>query len=328
MSDIVTTTTVPAATAQGRNADRDLILALVVLALLAVSPYILETIGQRFWLDVLLRAMILGIAAVGLNFVIGLGGLVSLGQGAFIGLGGYSVGILAFYDVDNGWIQLLTATATSGLFALITGMLALRTRGVHFIMITLAFGQMLYFVAIGLRQYGGDDGLTINYSSNFSGFDIGSKTTLFYVVLVVLAVAMLGFSRIKRSDFGYLLQAAKGNERRVMAIGYDVFLYRLACYVGAGILCGIAGFLDANFTSFVTPEAMSWTSSAELIFMVIVGGVNTVSGPIVGTLIFLLLEEFLGGLTVYWHFFFGLFLIAVVMFARGGVVRLIERVRA
>jgi branched-chain amino acid transport system permease protein len=138
---------------------------------------------------------------------------------------------------------------------------------------------------------------------------------------------MMGFARVKQSDFGLVLKSAKGNERRVQALGFDPYRYRLAAYVAAGMTCALAGFLDANFTSFVTPETMSWTSSAELIFMVIVGGVSTVTGPIVGALVFLLIEEFLGGVTVYWHFWFGLFLIAVVLFAKGGLVGFIVRER-
>ncbi len=139
---------------------------------------------------------------------------------------------------------------------------------------------------------------------------------------------MLGFSRLRRSDFGLLLKAAKGNERRVQAVGFDPVRYRLAAYVAAGMLCGLAGFLDANFTSFVTPAAMSWTASGELIFIVIVGGVATISGPLVGALVFLLIEEWMGGLTVYWHFWFGLFLIAIVLFARNGLVGLLIGRRA
>ncbi|MCZ7935450.1 branched-chain amino acid ABC transporter permease [Agrobacterium leguminum] len=311
-------------TAAGRAVDRDLLTAIAVLLLLAVAPPVLAALGHDFWVEVLLRAMILGIAAVSLNFIIGLGGLVSLGHAAFLGIGAYSVGILADFDIDNGVIQLLVTVGVSGLFACLTGLVALRTRGVHFIMITLAFAQMVYFTMIGLRQFGGDDGLTINYPSSFGTVvDLGDRSVLYYVVLAVLALVMLGFARIRQSDFGLLLKAAKGNERRVRAVGFDPYRYRLAAYIAAGVICGLAGFLDANFTSFVTPEAMSWTSSAELIFMVIVGGVSTVAGPVVGALVFLLIEEFLGGLTVYWHFWFGLFLIAVVLFAKGGLVGLI-----
>lgn len=318
----------PDATARtwaGRSpvADRDLGLAFVLIAALAVAPFVLSAMGHEFWTDVVLRAMILGIAAVSLNFLIGLGGLVSLGHAVFLGIGGYTVGILADSDIDNGFVQLAAVLGTSGIFALITGMIALRTRGVHFIMITLAFAQMVYFSMIGLRQYGGDDGLTINYSSVFGPVDLGDKDTLYYVVLAVLAAAMLGFARVRRSDFGLLLKAAKGNERRVRAVGFDPVRYRLAAYVAAGVLCGLAGFLDANFTSFVTPASMSWTASGELIFIVIVGGVATISGPIVGALVFLLIEEWMGGLTVYWHFWFGLFLIAIVLFARNGLVGLL-----
>ncbi|MUZ75924.1 branched-chain amino acid ABC transporter permease [Agrobacterium vitis] len=304
--------------------DRDFIAAIVVLAGLGAAPFLLNALGQDFWIEVLLRAMILGIAATSLSFLIGLGGLVSLGHAVFLGIGGYSVGILANLGMENGFLQLLVAITASAVFAGVTGLIALRTRGVHFIMITLAFAQMVYFTMIGLRQFGGDDGLTINYSSTFgAAIDLGNKSVLYFVVLGVLALVMLGYARIRKSDFGLLLKAAKGNERRVRAVGFDPYIYRMVAYVAAGMLCGLAGFLDANFTSFVTPDAMSWTSSAELIFMVLVGGVATISGPVVGALVFLLLEEFLGGLTVYWHFWFGLFLVAVVLFAKGGLVGLV-----
>ncbi len=308
-----------------RGHDRDFLAALLILFLLAVAPFILNLAGQDFWLDVLLRAMILGIAAASLNLIIGLGGLVSLGHAVFLGIGAYSVGILANMDITNGAIQLAVAVTLSGLYAFVTGLIALRTRGVHFIMITLAFAQIIYFIMVGLRQFGGDDGLTINSTSTFGDeIDLGQKPALYYVVLGVLALVLLGFSRIIKSDFGLLLKASKGSERRVRAIGFDPFRYRLAAYVAAGAVCGLAGFLDANFTSFVTPESMSWTNSAELIFIIIVGGLGTVSGPIVGALIFLLLEEFLGGLTTYWHFWFGLFLIAVVVLAKGGLAGLLN----
>ncbi|WP_082655798.1 branched-chain amino acid ABC transporter permease [Aureimonas sp. D3] len=313
---------------RGPSVDPDFALALVLIAALAAAPFVLSMLGHDFWTDVALRAMILAIAALSLNALIGLGGLVSLGHAVFLGIGGYAVGMLADADIDNGFVQLAVALCACALFALVTGLIALRTRGVHFIMITLAFAQMVYFTVFGLRQYGGDDGLTINYSSLFGPLDLGDKTQLYYAVLVVLAAAMLGFSRLRRSDFGLLLKAAKGNERRVQAVGFDPVRYRLAAYVAAGMLCGLAGFLDANFTSFVTPAAMSWTASGELIFIVIVGGVATISGPLVGALVFLLIEEWMGALTVYWHFWFGLFLIAIVLFARNGLVGLLIGRRA
>jgi branched-chain amino acid transport system permease protein len=325
-ADVTQTSDIPVGKPTERGISRDAAAAVVILLLLAAAPPLLGALSQSFWVDVLLRAMILAIAAVSLNFIIGLGGMISLGHAAFLGIGGYSVGILSDVDVDNGFIQLAVTLAVAALFALLSGLIALRTRAVHFIMITLAFAQMLYFTMVGLRQFGGDDGLTVNYASTFgSAVDLGSKSTLFYVVLVVLALTTFGVSRIRHSAFGLVLMAAKGNERRVNAIGYDPYRYRITAYVLAGMVCAIAGFLDANFTSFVTPEAMSWTSSAELIFMVIVGGVSTTAGPIVGALVFLLLEEFLGGLTIYWHFWFGLFLIAVVLFAKGGLVGLIAK---
>jgi branched-chain amino acid transport system permease protein len=304
--------------------DPDFILGLALLALLCAAPTVLEAIGRPYWTDIAQRAVILAIAAASLNFIIGLGGLISLGHGAFFGIGAYSVGILASYEIDNGWIQLGATLLLSALFAFVTGIISLRTRGVHFIMITLAFGQMLYFTMVGLRQFGGDDGLTIDYSSMLPPvLDLSDRPTLFYASVGVLALVMYAFARVRRSAFGLLLLMAKGNERRAQSQGFHITAYRLVAYVISGMVCGVAGFLDANFSSFVTPEGMSWTASAELIFMVIVGGVGTIAGPVVGALVFLIIEEALGGLTVYWHFWFGLFLIAVVLYARGGLVPLL-----
>jgi branched-chain amino acid transport system permease protein len=301
--------------------DRDVIAAVVLTVLLAAAPPILAAIGAPFWADVLNRIMILGLAAVSLNLLIGVAGLVSFGHSVYLGLGGYAVGIAAFHGVDDGFIQLGLAIATSAAFALLTGLVVLRTRGAHFIMITMAFAQMVYFVMIGLKQYGGDDGLTINSRSVFPApFDIEDRTTLYYLTLGVLALAMIVFARLRTSRFGLVLTAAKGNERRVAAVGFDPYRYRLAAYVIGGVGCGLAGFLSANFTNFVTPEVMSWTRSGELMFMIILGGVGTVSGPLIGAAIFLLVEQLLGSLTVYWHFWFGLFLIGIVLYARGGLV--------
>jgi len=304
----------------------DALVAAALMAGLAVAPPLLTAIGSPFWADVLNRIMILAIAATSLNILIGIGGLVSFGHAVFLGIGGYAVGISAEHGIDSGFAHLALAVGVSGLFALLTGLIVLRTRGVHFIMLTMAFAQMVYFVMVGLKTYGGDDGLTINTRSAFPGpLDIESRQTLYYVTLAVLAFTLVVFARLKASRFGLLLSAAKGNERRVAAVGFDPYGYRLAAYVLAGVLCGLAGFLNGNFTNFVTPEMMGWTRSGELMFMVILGGVGTIAGPLVGAASFLVVEEVLGSLTIYWHFWFGLFLIVVVLYARGGLVGLLTR---
>ena len=307
-----------------RARNLDAVLALALLLALAAAPPALDVLGVPFWTDVLNRVTILALAAVSLNILVGLGGLASFGHAVYLGIGGYAVGIAADAGLDNGFAQLALALGVSALFALLTGAVALRTRGVHFIMITMAFAQMVYFVMIGLKNYGGDDGLTINGRSVFPGpLDIENKLTLYYASLAALALGALLFARLKGSRFGTVLAASRANERRVAAAGFDPYRYRLAAFAMAGALCGLAGFLNANFANFVTPDLMSWTRSGELLFMVILGGVGAVAGPLLGAAAFVLMEEAFGSWTIYWHFPFGLFLIAVVLFARGGLVGLL-----
>jgi branched-chain amino acid transport system permease protein len=190
----------------------------------------------------------------------------------------------------------------------------------------MALSQMVYFVLVGLRPYGGDDGLTINERSVFPApFDIESRLTLHLVSVVVLGLVIVLLARLRSSRFGLVLAAAKANESRVAASGFDPYRYRLAAYVIAGTIAGLAGFLLGNFTNFVTPEMMGWSRSGELMFMLILGGVGTLTGPIIGTAAYLVIEEVLSKWTIYWHLPFGLILIGVVLFSRGGLVGLVER---
>lgn len=304
----------------------DGVLTTLMLMGLLLAPPVCLYLGSPFWMDVINRIMILALAAASLSLLISLAGLVSFGHSVFMGIGGYTIGILATHGIENGYIQLIVALVVSALVAFISGLVALRTRGVHFIMITLAFCQMVYFVMVGLREYGGDDGLTINVRSEFSKvLNLDNKMIFFYTTLTLFALSLWLISRIRASRFGLVLNAAKGSERRVAATGFDPFSYRLAVYVIAGTMCGLSGFLMGNFTLFITPDSMSWLRSGELIFMVILGGVGTISGPFIGAVAFVVIEELLGSVTVYWHFWFGLFLVAVVMFARGGIVGVLSR---
>ncbi len=301
-------------------------LTTLMLVCLVLAPPVCLYLGSPFWMDVINRVMILALAAASLSLLISLAGLVSFGHSVFMGIGGYTIGILATHGIENGYIQLFVALVISALVAFISGLVALRTRGVHFIMITLAFCQMVYFVMVGLREYGGDDGLTINIRSEFPRvLNLDNKMIFFYTTLALFALSLWLISRIRASRFGLVLNAAKGSERRVAATGFDPFSYRLAVYVIAGTMCGLSGFLMGNFTLFMTPDSMSWLRSGELIFMVILGGVGTISGPFIGAVAFVVIEELLGSVTVYWHFWFGLFLVAVVMFARGGIVGVLSR---
>jgi len=292
---------------------------LILAGVLWILPFVFLSIGQAFLVDALLRAVILAIAAVSLNFLAFTGGMVSFGHAAFVGIGAYSVGICDHYGISNGFFQLAISLGVSGVFAFVTGTLALRTKGVQFIMITLAFSQIVYYVMLGLDEYGSDDGLIINSSSYFHVIDLSNKTSLYWVALAVLFAQIALFRCLNRSRFGLVLAAADESERRVRSSGLDIFRYKLVAYVLAGMLASLSGVLYANLTGFITPELMDWTQSGDLLFIVTLGGMGTMSAPVVGSAFFVSLEEALSALTIYWHFWFGLILIAVVLF---GIERL------
>ncbi len=292
----------------------------VGLILLALLPLYVAVTGDAFYLDLGSRLMILGIAGVSLNLILGHGGMISFGHAAYLGIGAYCVGIPAYYGIYDGFLQIPLAVICSAAFALITGAICLRTKGVYFIMITMAFTQMVFFAFVSLEEYGGDDGLVIDLRSQFAGlFDIEGATGLYYFIFASLLAVLYLVHRITRSRFGMVIEGARGNERRMHAIGYDTYRYRLVCYVIAGAICGYAGALLGNFTNFISPEMMDWVASGELIFMVVLGGTGTLFGPILGAASFVLLEEWLSAITIYWKFIFGAMLILVVLFWRGGL---------
>jgi branched-chain amino acid transport system permease protein len=246
--------------------------------------------------------------------------MISFGHAAYLGIGAYAVGIPAYYEVYNGYLHILIAMSVSAVFALVTGIVCLRTRGVNFIIITMAFAQMVFFAFVSIEEYGGDDGLVIEMRSEFGSLiDLENASVLYYVCFVSLLLVLYLIRRIVRSRFGMVIQGARGNEPRMQSLGFDTFRYKLACYVIAGTICGYAGALLGNFTNFISPEMMDWTRSGELIFMVVLGGTGSVFGPVLGTSVFLLLEEILSGLWLYWQLVFGVFLILVVLFAKGGI---------
>jgi branched-chain amino acid transport system permease protein len=291
-----------------------------LLLLLAVAPFLLRWLDQPFYLDVLSRGLILAIAVVSLNLILGYGGMVSLGHAAYIGIGAYSVGIPAYYDYYSGWLHLALALGVGGLFALITGAICLRTKGVYFIMITMAFSQMIFFIFLSLEEYGADDGLVIYLRSEFPAWiSMDSAFGLYYWILAILLLALFFIHRLVHARFGRVIVGSKFNEQRMQALGFDTYRYRLACYVLSAMLCSVAGMLLGNFAGFISPDIMSWPRSGELIFMVIIGGVGTLFGPLVGTIAFVLLEEFLSAITVYWHLIFGVMLVALVLYGKGGI---------
>jgi len=302
---------------------------LIVVGLLAVLPVIFLWTNQPFYLSLATRLVVLGIAAVSLNLILGYGGMVSFGHAAYVGIGAYAVGIPAHHALyggfdliagNNGFMQIVLAVVISALFALITGAICLRTKGVYFIMITMAFAQMVYYFFVSIEEYGGDDGLVIDSRSEFPLINLNDPVQLYYLCFVLLIGAMVLVHTIVNSRFGMVLQAAKGNDARTVTLGYNTYLYRLTAYVISGAMCGLAGAMLGNFTTFISPEMMDWSRSGELMFMVILGGTATVVGPVLGAAVFVAVAQFLSELTTYWHLPFGLMLIAVVLFARGGLM--------
>ena len=294
------------------------VVALVVM--LALVPVYAALIGNYFLISLFTRIVILAMAAVSLNLIMGFGGMVSFGHAAYLGIGGYAIGILAKEGINSGFLQWPLALAMSALFALAVGALSLRTRGVYFIMITLAFAQMVYYVAIGLDRYGGDDGMTIYKRSQFGDLiNLSNKTAFYYLCLVLLLVAVYIVWRIVNSRFGMVIQGARSNDRRMRAIGFPTYRYKLVCFVIAGTMCGLAGALLANHTDFISPAVMHWTRSGDLIVMAVLGGMGTVFGPVIGAVALLVLEEVLSGVTEYWQIIMGPIFLLVVLFARGGI---------
>jgi branched-chain amino acid transport system permease protein len=305
---------------------RQTIVIMVVFAVLALIPAIAVWTDVPFYGDLGRRLMILAIGALSLNLIMGYGGMISFGHAVYMGIGAYTVGICAEHEVVSGFIQWPLALAVSALFALIFGVISLRTRGVYFIMITLALAQMMYFLGVSLDRYGGDDGLPLAQPSDFGELiDLGDKTSLYYLIFALLLLCLWISNRLVNSRFGMVIQGARSNEARMEAIGFPTFRYRLTAFVIAGTMAGLAGVLLANHTDFVNPDMMHWTRSGDLIIMVLLGGMGGLIGPILGAMVFLLLEEFLSGVTEYWQLIFGPILILVVLFARGGLLGFLTR---
>lgn len=282
---------------------------------------LLAALGQTYYITLLTRALVLALAALALDLVVGVAGLVSLGHAAFLGVGAYTVGILAEHGYTSGLLQWSAALGVAAAFAVVIGALSLRTRGVQFIMITLAFAQMLYFAANSLSRYGGDDGLTIWSRSEFGGFlSLNDRTTLAWVSLVLLALAYFGVRQLSASHFGRVLRGARDNQRRVEAMGFAVARYRFVAFTLSGALTGLAGVLLANLTDFVAPAYMSWQRSGEVLAMVVLGGLGSLHGPILGALLFVIVEEALSSITTHWALVFGPLLVLVVLAGRGGIV--------
>ena len=311
--------------------------AALILALLLVPVYA-QLSGDIFSLTLATKVVILALAAVGLNVALGLGGMVSFGHAAFFGLGGYVTGMLATHHMNA---EPLLGTAWTGsqdmlviwpvalvvcaAAALMIGLLSLRTSGVYFIMVTLAFAQMMYYLAIAWPAYGGEDGLSFYVRNQFAGMDTMTPLTYYLITLAVLLCALWLFARLSHSGFGLVLQAVRQNPQRVQSVGISPFQVQLTAFVMSAVITGLAGSLYADLNRFVSPQSLSWHFSGEIIVFVILGGVARLMGPVIGAMVFVLLEHWLGSVSEHWQFFLGLTLLMVVMFARGGVLGLLLR---
>jgi branched-chain amino acid transport system permease protein len=309
------------------------------LILLLAAPTIFNVLGQPFYLRVLTRILIFALAASSLNLILGFGGMVSLGHAAFVGLASYIVGIAAWHQTND--VPLLTwpftiegstnllivfpfAIAGAALLAAIIGAISLRTSGLYFIMITLAFAQMVYYYAISLDQYGGDDGMRMRIRPTLPGLDLADRSSYYYLVLAVL-LGILGFlTLLIRSRFGLVINGARQNERRIRAIGIEPFPYRVACFTISGAIAGCAGVLLANLDLYVSPADLSITRSNELVAMILLGGTGTIWGPPLGAAFYILAQLALGNATTHWPLIFGPALIIVVLFARRGLIGLFQ----
>ena len=313
---------------------RRTLVIVVSAAALALVPPLAAALGEPFLISLFSRVVIYALAAVSLDLILGYGGLVSLGHAAFFGAGAYTVGILAFHAEDgstvldwplsiSGSTDALVAWPLAVLVAVVLGAvigaLSLRTRGMHFIMITLAFAQMLFYLFVSLEHYGGDDGLSLWSRSSAPGLDLGHATSFYYVCLTLLAGYLFVCWRITRSRFGMVMQGARQNERRLRALGYPVFRYRWVCFMLGAAGAGLAGALIANQTEFVSPALLHWTRSGEIMVMVILGGLGTLFGPVLGAAALLLMEEGLAAYTEHWMVILGPVLVAAVLFARRGL---------
>ncbi len=305
---------------------------------LAVLPLVATVAGQEYYISFFSRVLIYALAAVSLDLLLGYAGLVSLGHAAYVGAGAYVVGIFFYHSAENiplftwpfvlsgsenGLLVLPLAVLVSAVFALIFGALSLRTKGMHFIMITLAFAQMLYYFFVCLETYGGDDGLSLYARSSLPGLDLGNDVQFYYLCLTLLGCFLFFALRLVNSRFGLVVRGGCNNERRLNALGINAYKYKLFCFVIAGAGAGLAGGLLANQTEYVSPGLMHWTLSGELMVMVLIGGMGTLFGPVLGAAVFLFMEETLAMYTEHWMIYMGPFLLLVVIFAKRGLFGLI-----
>jgi len=314
---------------------RESTLNIVIASLLLLVPVAALFLDEPFFITLATKVAILALAAVGLNLALGQGGLVSFGHATFFGVGGYSMGILASHaqsftplmevpflieGTNSMPVIWLVAMIASALVALVVGALSLRTSGVYFIMVTLAFGQMFYYFTISWPAYGGEDGLSIYVRNQFPGLNTLDPIQFFGICYVILMLALLFVSRLNNSPFGLALAGARQNTERAQTVGINTYRLRLVAFVISGAITGLAGALFADLNRFVSPTMFSWHTSGEIMIFIILGGVARLYGPVAGAALFIVLEHYLGGLSEYWHIYLGAILLFVVLFAHGGLI--------
>ena len=297
--------------------------AALLLCALGLVPVYAQLFDQPFYITLFARILIFAIAALGLNLILGYGAMVSFGHALYIGIGAYAVGILSFHGVTNGWVHLFAALIVGAVAATIVGWVCLRTSGIAFIMITLAFAQMFYFLAVSLKLYGGDDGLTIAARSDFGWVNLANNTVFYYVIFAFLVVLLLAIRRVVDSRFGMVVRGCKSNERRMQALGFPTIRYRLVAYVISALVCVVAGMMLANLTKFASPSFMAWQASGDLIVMIVLGGMGTLIGPVAGAAGLLLLEEVLSAWTQHWMVILGPLIVLIVIISNRGIFGLL-----
>ena len=306
------------------------VFAFAVLVLLGLVPVLAGAFNQPFYVTLFTRILIFALAATGLNLILGYGAMVSFGHAMYMGIGAYAVGMLSHHGIGNGWAHLGAALGAGLVLALVVGTICLRTSGMAFIMITLAFAQMVFFLAVSLKEYGGDDGLSIAGRSDFGLFSLAHNNSLYYAAYGLLLLVLYALWRLIHARFGMVLRGCKSNERRMAALGFPTLRYKLAAYVLSALVCVLAGVLLANLTKFVAPAYMAWTVSGELIVMIVLGGLSTLIGPVVGAVALLMLEEGLSSLKIgvpavdtlinqHWLALIGLFIVFVVLVMKQGI---------
>jgi len=317
---------------------RELHLNTIIAFILLAIPFWAWMADDYYIITLATKAVIFALAGVGLNLVIGLGGLVSFGHAAFFGIGGYAMGILASHaqsylpilevpflieGTKSMPVIWLVAVIASALAAFIIGLLSLATSGVYFIMVTLAFSQMLYYFTIAWPTYGGEDGLSIYVRNDFPGLNTLEPIQFFVVCYVILCIVLFFYSRLEKSPFGLALSGARQNQARAQAVGINTFRLRLIAFTISGAITGLAGALFADLNRFVSPTMFAWHTSGELIIFVILGGIARLYGPVVGACLFIFLEYILGDLSEFWHVYLGLILLLVVLYVRGGLIEML-----